>query len=169
MRRLMMVPVGWPCTLRQCPPGHFVCDGQLCFKTEYAKNGDAGQSEAFNSAGEMLSGGEDVAVQPVEAQWVEDEADSFVPVQEASPPVATHRPEDDDHQSDRDLTSRTRSALRRVLGTGTAGGRSSTPLVPSEIAKKVTREKLKATKNCGVTSIAEISKWLAKYGLTLRD
>ena len=79
MRRLIIEPNGWPCTLLECPPGHFlwtntggsfaVRESTLCFKTEY-------QSEVFNSAGEYFHGTgkqgdrvEDAIVQPVIARW----------------------------------------------------------------------------------------------------
>jgi hypothetical protein len=36
MKRVMLVPNGWPCTLAACPPGPFTdVEGHLGFKTEY--------------------------------------------------------------------------------------------------------------------------------------
>lgn len=36
MKRLVVVPAGWPCTLAECPPGLFLFEGKhLGFKTEY--------------------------------------------------------------------------------------------------------------------------------------
>lgn len=73
MKRLIMQPDGWPCTLRECRPGHFLWQENLCFKDEY---GSAGNS--YNEAGEIFWGGaatvEDRAqliVQPVDPLWGE--------------------------------------------------------------------------------------------------
>lgn len=75
MRRLVMVPDGWPCTLRECRPGHFVWDDCLCFKDEYAEAGNS-----YNEAGEVFWGGVKTAserdalvVQPVAPVWQEYE------------------------------------------------------------------------------------------------
>jgi len=72
MRILKIVPKGWPCTLQECPPGHFVYEDQLCFKSEYSKNGNAGGIEAFNSAGEYFCAGENTVVQPADYEWWEE-------------------------------------------------------------------------------------------------
>jgi hypothetical protein len=73
MKRLVMVPDGWPCSLGESRPGFFIWQDNLCFKDEY---GSAGNS--FNSAGEIFWGGvttkEDrsrLVVQPVEPTWEE--------------------------------------------------------------------------------------------------
>ena len=65
MRQLVMVPEGWPCTLAECRPGHFVFDGQhLGFKSEYQTS--TGRIEAFNEAGEYFypPNGDVTMVQP---------------------------------------------------------------------------------------------------------
>lgn len=67
MQTLKIVPDGWPCTLEECPPGFFVCEKQLCFKTEY------GQNECYNSAGETFCGEKTEYVQPVVAEWQNEE------------------------------------------------------------------------------------------------
>lgn len=74
MRRLIIEPDGWPCKLSECPPGHFVFDDSLCFKTEY------GDLEVYNEAGECFHGGvtepekrSALMVQPVKCLWVEEE------------------------------------------------------------------------------------------------
>lgn len=69
MRYLIMAPWGWPCKLNECPPGHFVYNDQLCFKSEY------GEDQAYNSAGEYMAD-PDLTVQPVVPRWVEGELDS---------------------------------------------------------------------------------------------
>jgi hypothetical protein len=35
MQRLILVPAGWPTTLRECPPGFFMYQSEVCFKSEY--------------------------------------------------------------------------------------------------------------------------------------
>ncbi len=71
-----IVPVGWPCTLEECPPGPFIwftylerpmiaCD-HLCFKSEYRMDWDTARVMAFNEAGEFFALGNDTQVQPVE-------------------------------------------------------------------------------------------------------
>lgn len=58
-------PNGWPVVIEDCPPGHFIYEGQLCFKSEY------NTCEVFNSAGEYFMPRE-VMVQPVDYEWTED-------------------------------------------------------------------------------------------------
>ena len=54
------MPLGWQCTLEECPAGHFIePSGTLCFKTEYSTVG------AFNAGGEYYHGKGEL-VQPVE-------------------------------------------------------------------------------------------------------
>lgn len=80
MKRLEIRPDGWPVKLKDCPPGFFIYEGQLCFKSEYE------ESEVFNSAGEYFrppigsdktAGNEksylEAVVQPVEYVWTDDE------------------------------------------------------------------------------------------------
>lgn len=75
MKRLLIEPVGWPCTLAECPPGHFVHEDALCFKSEY----NVSKIEAFCESGEYFCGGtstkeerDKLIVQPVESIWEED-------------------------------------------------------------------------------------------------
>jgi hypothetical protein len=37
VKRLTLEPVGWPCTLQECPPGLFLHGNEVCFKTEYGR------------------------------------------------------------------------------------------------------------------------------------
>ena len=72
MRRLLIVPSGWPCALRECPPGPFIDPDHpenLCFKSEYGDND--GKIDAFNAAGEYYTG--TGPVQPVEMVAVDEE------------------------------------------------------------------------------------------------
>lgn len=61
MRRLVMVPDGWPCAYDECRPGHFVCDENLGLKSEYG-------GEGYCDSGEFFARKE-AAVQPVIAKW----------------------------------------------------------------------------------------------------
>ena len=53
MKIYKIEPKGWPCSLEDCGPGHFVKDDQLLFKSEYRT--EAGQIEAFCCSGEYFS------------------------------------------------------------------------------------------------------------------
>lgn len=78
MKRLSIIPRGWLCTLRECPPGHFTHGDNLCFKSEYRNtNGDP---EAYCESGEYFYGGAadraaagNIVVQPAEAVWEVEE------------------------------------------------------------------------------------------------
>jgi len=70
MKRLVLMPNGWACTLEECPPGLFIFNKQVCFKSEYHNNGNV---EAFNNSGEYLSINQKEIVQPVDYEWQEDE------------------------------------------------------------------------------------------------
>jgi hypothetical protein len=83
-RRLLIAPNGWPCTLAECPPGHFVYQGSLCFKTEYrcstTPDRPAGKIEAYCESGEFFVAGaaseadrEKIIVQPVSSEWISDD------------------------------------------------------------------------------------------------
>jgi len=64
---LIILPSGFPCSLQDCPPGHFIFNEQLCFKSEYNQS----EVEAFNSGGEYLCISRDEIVTPVKAEWLE--------------------------------------------------------------------------------------------------
>ena len=73
MKRLIIEPNGWPCFLEECPPGFFMFQDSLCFKSEY---GD----EQFCESGEMFWGGTKtkeerakLIVQPCINKWQEHE------------------------------------------------------------------------------------------------
>ena len=70
--RLEIKPDGWECTLENCPPGLFMYNEELCFKTEY------GAIEAYCDTGEKFWGGcsdetslAKLKVQPLKYEWVE--------------------------------------------------------------------------------------------------
>lgn len=65
-------------TLQECPPGFFLFEDCLCFKTEY-KTSD-GWLEVYNEGGEAFWGGQTkkygvkkLIVQPVTTKWIEKE------------------------------------------------------------------------------------------------
>ena len=73
MKKLIIVPCGWSCTLDECPPGFFEYNDELCLKAVY------GSFEAFCANGDAFWGGtstkkerDNLIVQPVEARWVEE-------------------------------------------------------------------------------------------------
>jgi hypothetical protein len=74
MKNLVIKPSQFPCTLAECPPGHFLYGKSLCFKSEY-KDVD-GKIEAFCESGEFFVAGtkseeerRGVRVEPVHAVW----------------------------------------------------------------------------------------------------
>jgi hypothetical protein len=76
MRRLELVPDGWPCTFKECYPGFFVYKNVLCIKTEYAER----EREAFCADGSVFWGPtrnsqdrDKLIVTPCSARWREDE------------------------------------------------------------------------------------------------
>lgn len=71
MRILKLMPADFEMTLMECPPGHFLFDGQhVGFKSEYRT--EAGKIEAYNEAGEFFCGGEDKKVMPLFPEWVDE-------------------------------------------------------------------------------------------------
>lgn len=83
MRQLCLEPEGWPCTLSECPPGLFVFNDIVGFKSEYGARDESGRiySEVFCAdTGEYFWGGtsdkykrELLVVQPVVVRWAEKE------------------------------------------------------------------------------------------------
>ncbi len=65
MKQLILEPKGWPCSFSECPPGLFVCGGDVGLKTDYG-DGD----EAFCDNGDRFCS-LDAQVQPVVAAWVQ--------------------------------------------------------------------------------------------------
>lgn len=73
MKKLLIEPAGWPCSLAQCPPGFFVFNERLCLKSEY------GIADAYCESGEIFWGGAKtdeerlaLQVQPVTYAWKEE-------------------------------------------------------------------------------------------------
>jgi len=52
MKEYRIEPDGWTCKLSEYRGGHFMYEGQLCFKTEY--HDQQGYSEPFCSSGEVF-------------------------------------------------------------------------------------------------------------------
>lgn len=73
MKRVTIQPDGWPVKIEECPPGHFMYEDQLCFKSEYmTSESDYKDIEVFNSGGEYFMPRE-VLVQPVTYEITEEE------------------------------------------------------------------------------------------------
>lgn len=77
MKRLVLEPSGWQCTLEECPAGLFVYENTVGFKSEYRTNGII---EVFCDSGEVFWGGvnstkerDKLIVQPVVTEWEEYE------------------------------------------------------------------------------------------------
>lgn len=76
MRILQLKPEGFPCKLKECPPGLFLCGENVGLKSEY--NNLQGDPEAYCDSGEYFWGdankggtAKDTLVQPLVANWVE--------------------------------------------------------------------------------------------------
>lgn len=66
MKRLVLVPDGWPCPLSECPPGVFAIEDRIGFKSEYHTDGN--KMEAYCESGEFFAS-QHVTVQPLVAKW----------------------------------------------------------------------------------------------------
>lgn len=78
MKQLILVPDGWPCSLDECPPGLFVWNDHIGFKTSYKADDDAmevysASGDAFWYGGRNYSERSKIIVQPVSAEWIDDE------------------------------------------------------------------------------------------------
>ena len=82
MKRLELKPEGFPCKLKECPPGFFLKDDEVGFKSEYAGDSldNKNRTEAFCESGCYFWGGEEgkdnvdnVIVQPLVSEWIEEE------------------------------------------------------------------------------------------------
>lgn len=51
MRSISLIPHGFACDLNECPPGYFIFDGSICFKSQYGPN------EIYCDTGEAFWGG----------------------------------------------------------------------------------------------------------------
>lgn len=61
-RHIIPVDLELPCSLLECPPGLFLCDGTLGFKSEYSSM--PGHPEAFCvDSGEFFWGGANAALE----------------------------------------------------------------------------------------------------------
>ena len=69
MKEIKIIPDGWECLIEECPPGHFMYEDQLCFKTEYGK--EDGDIEVYCSSGETFMPRK-IKVQPVSIEIIEE-------------------------------------------------------------------------------------------------
>lgn len=75
MRRLVVVPDGWPCDLQECPPGLFVYGATLCWVDAYDKDPyTAEDGQAFWGGTSKREERAKLIVQPCKAIWEEYEA-----------------------------------------------------------------------------------------------
>jgi len=69
VKKLTIVPSGWTRKLKECDPGFFVHDEELCLISEYKTNNDSEFYESFCSSGEFCCLDYDTIVQPVTTEW----------------------------------------------------------------------------------------------------
>lgn len=78
MKKLVVAPNGWPCTLAECPPGLFTYNEALAVKSEYRSAEGYGTVKAYLADdGEFFAPLSDktacdrLVVQPCVYKWVE--------------------------------------------------------------------------------------------------
>jgi len=71
MKKLVLNPDGWPCTLQDCPPGFFLFQDSVCYKSKY-------NDYYVGTGGSMFWGGtstkvdrDKLLVQPLLEAWEE--------------------------------------------------------------------------------------------------
>jgi len=69
--RLIIKPSDWKCKLENCPPGFFVHEDALCFKSEYCDSKN--NVLAYWESGATFVLGNKTEVQPVQYEWDEEE------------------------------------------------------------------------------------------------
>lgn len=74
MKRLELKPDGFPCTLAECPPGFFLKDESVGFKSEYKSDN---RPDCYCDSGEYFWGGaktdeelNKIIVQPLIYEWI---------------------------------------------------------------------------------------------------
>ena len=73
MKKMIVVPDGWPMALSKCLPGFFVHKHDLYLISEYRTNNESTEYEAFCSSGEYCCLDSKTVVQPVRYEWEEDD------------------------------------------------------------------------------------------------
>lgn len=74
MKRLVVVPDGWPCKLSECPSGLFMFEGALVVKSKYGPQENALlalDGGIFTGQTEKEKRG-DLIVQPCRYEWIEE-------------------------------------------------------------------------------------------------
>lgn len=69
MKRLVIIPDGWPCRFAECRPGHFLFQDSLCLKSEYGGDAYIESGEAFWGGVKSKEERAELIVQPVYAMW----------------------------------------------------------------------------------------------------
>lgn len=82
MIELRMKADSIPVRYKECPPGFFLCHGQLCFKSEY--NNDNGSPIGYNSAGEFFCRELTRVVIPMVYGWFDTETEDELTDEEAA-------------------------------------------------------------------------------------
>jgi hypothetical protein len=75
MKKLLLEPKGWTCSLEECPPGLFVSEDRIVgFKSLYSPDKD-GYLDVYEESGDIYPGRDvdkrKMMVQPVKSVWVE--------------------------------------------------------------------------------------------------
>lgn len=73
MKRLIVIPEGWPCKFSECRPGYFLFHGDLCLKTEYGSDSYCESGEAFWGGVSGEEARNALEIQPVSVVWEEFE------------------------------------------------------------------------------------------------
>lgn len=88
MNPITLVPNDLPCTFDKCPPGLFVYDGELCFKSEDSTpNSEGLQEDAYWLSGQYWWG-KAKTIKDRNAEIVQPWAILYVPYQVSCHPVA---------------------------------------------------------------------------------
>ena len=69
MKRLVMKPADFPCTVEDCPPGFFLYDEMTGFKSEYYSSNH--KVEAYCDTGEAFCYTDEDLVTPLNYVWEE--------------------------------------------------------------------------------------------------
>lgn len=69
MKQIKLVPYGFQCTLAECPPGLFLFNDEVCFKSEYltgiSPDAYCENGEAFWGGTTLISERDKLLVQPL--------------------------------------------------------------------------------------------------------
>lgn len=72
MKRLELKPDGWPCKLSECPPGFFLFNDSVCYKSSYGDYYVGTGGSVFWGGTTRSDDRELLIVQPLIEEWVEE-------------------------------------------------------------------------------------------------